>query len=199
MARFARWREHTFRVVLLLLALGFSFEVRAQNDVIRVGDILSIALPGEPALNKDFQVDRQGRVTLPEVGEVEVAGRSLTEATRLIRDRLSRAYREVQRVRVAVKEHRLIVSVQGYVHKPSEVNLPASAGIQEAISAAGGFAQGAQLNKLQVQRGNQVIEFDLKKYLDTGDASGLPQLQPLDILFVPSSPVTGNVEINFDV
>jgi protein involved in polysaccharide export with SLBB domain len=198
MARVARWREYTFRVIVLLLALAFACEVRAQNDVIRIGDVLSIALPGEPALNKDFPVDRQGRVTLPEVGEVEVAGRTLQEATRLIRDRLSRAYREVQRVRVSVKEHRLIVSVQGYVHKPSEVNLPASAGIQEAIAAAGGFSQGAQLNKLQVQRGNQVIEFDLKKYLDTGDASGLPQLQPLDILFVPSSPVTGNVEINFD-
>jgi protein involved in polysaccharide export with SLBB domain len=194
----ARWRERLLRIAVGLLVFAFACQAGAQNDIVRIGDILNISLPGEPALNKDFQVDRQGRITLPEVGEVEVAGRTLDEATRLIRDRLSRAYREVQRVRVAVKEHRLIMSVAGYVQKPGEVNLPATAGIQEAVGAAGGFTQGAQLNKLQLRRGNQVIEFDLKKYLDTGDASGIPRLQPLDVLFVPSSPITGNVEINFD-
>jgi protein involved in polysaccharide export with SLBB domain len=194
----APWRECLLRIAVGLLVLAFACQARAQNDIVRIGDILNISLPGEPALNKDFLVDRQGQVTLPEVGEVEVAGRTLAEATRLIRDRLSRAYREVQRVRVAVKEHRLIMSVAGYVQKPGEVNLPANAGIQEAVGAAGGFSQGAQLNKLQLRRGNQVIEFDLKKYLDTGDASGIPKLQPLDVLFVPSSPITGNVEINFD-
>lgn len=198
-ARAICWRPH----VLLAVVLGFvmfasAYQAAAQNDVVRIGDILTIALPGEPALNKDFQVDRQGRITLPEVGEVQVAGRTLAEATRLIRDQLARAYREVQRVRVSVKEHRLIMSVLGYVKNPSEVNLAANANVQEAIAAAGGFTQGAQLNKLQVRRGNQVIEFDLKRYLDTGDATGIPRLQPLDILFVPASPVTGNVEINFD-
>jgi protein involved in polysaccharide export with SLBB domain len=192
------WQKQLLLAVLGILIFAFAGEVKAQDDVVRIGDILSISLPGEPALNKDFQVDRQGRVILPEVGEVQVAGRTLTEATRVIRDALSRAYREVQRVRVTVKEHRLILSVLGYVKNPAEVNLPASANVQEAIAAAGGFTQGAQLNKLQVRRGNQVIEFDLKKYLDTGDASGIPRLQPLDILFVPASPVTGNVEINFD-
>jgi protein involved in polysaccharide export with SLBB domain len=43
-----------------------------------------------------------------------------------------------------------------------------------------------------------VITFDYQKYLDTGDSRILPSLRPLDEIFIPSSPLTGNVQIDFD-
>ena len=68
-----------------------------------------------------------------------------------------------------------------------------------ALIAAGGVAQGAQLDKMVVTHANGKREqFDYKKYLDTGDINLLPTLQPLDIVFVPASPLTGNVQIDFD-
>lgn len=196
---------------LLLLALlwaamaclwavpGSAQPVPQNEDArLRIGDILSFALPGEPALNGDFAIDRRGRITLPEVGPVEIAGRTLGEATTLIRNTLARAYRFVTPLQVGIKERRLFITVLGYVGKPGEVDLPANSTVQEAIAAAGGLQQGAQLDKLQIRRGTRVTVFDYKKYLDTGDTSILPVLQPLDVLFVPSSPATGNVQINFD-
>ncbi|MGU3495154.1 SLBB domain-containing protein [Xanthobacteraceae bacterium A53D] len=170
----------------------------AADQRLRVGDVLSIVLPGEAAFNKDFLIDRSGRVTLPEVGDVEVAGRTLTEASGIVRTALSRAFRDLGRLQVALKEQRLLVTVLGYVAQPGEVNLPIDAGIQQAITAAGGLLQGAQLDKLQLRRGTQSEVFDYKRYLDTGDANLIPKLQPLDVIFVPSSPATGNVQINFD-
>lgn len=173
--------------------------VTQNEDVrLRIGDVLSLALPGEPALNGDFSIDRRGRITLPEVGAVEIAGRTLAEATNLIRNTLARAYRFVTPLQVTLKERRLFITVLGYVGKPGEVDLPADSTVQEAIAAAGGLQQGAQLDKFQIRRGNRVTVFDYKKYLDTGDPSLLPTLQPLDVIFVPSSPATGNVQINFD-
>ncbi|QTL05149.1 SLBB domain-containing protein [Aquabacter sp. L1I39] len=189
-------------LLLLLLALPGAASAQsagADDDArLRAGDILAIALPGEPALNTDLPIDRRGRVTLPEVGQVEVAGRTVTEAGTLIRNALSKAYRDVGRLAVTLKERRLYITVLGYVGKPGEVDLPANATVQEAITAAGGLLQGAQLDKLQVRRGNRVIVFDYKRYLDTGNPKDIPQLQPLDVIFVPSSPATGNVQINFD-
>ena len=44
----------------------------------------------------------------------------------------------------------------------------------------------------------QVIVFDYKKYLDTGDTRILPPLRPLDEIFVPASPQIGNVQVDFD-
>lgn len=67
-----------------------------------------------------------------------------------------------------------------------------------ALDAAGGLVPGAQLNNMQVRRGSTVSSFDYKRYLDTGDASVLPPLQSLDVVFVPASPLIGNVQIDFD-
>ena len=62
-----------------------------------------------------------------------------------------------------------------------------------AIMAAGGLVPGAQLDRIRVTRANGArIDFDYKQYLDTGDAKLLPQLRPLDVVFVqPDVPLDG--------
>ena len=187
------------RLFIGLLALWLAVApAHAAGTALRVGDILTVALPGEAALNKDFQVDRQGQVTLPEVGAVKVAGMELPDATAAIRTALGKAYRDLERLTVVVKDRKLLVTVLGYVKTPGAVELPGDATIQMALTTAGGLAQGAQLDRLQLRRGREQTNFDYKKYLDTGDLSLLPELQPLDTIFVPASPLTGNVQIDFD-
>jgi protein involved in polysaccharide export with SLBB domain len=68
-----------------------------------------------------------------------------------------------------------------------------------ALVAAGGISQGAQLDRMIITHADGKREqFDYKKYLDSGDPNALPRLQPLDVIFVPASPLTGNVQIDFD-
>lgn len=170
----------------------------SQADQLRSGDIISIILPGEASLNKDFQIDTQGQIQLPEVGAVTIGGLTTQEANDLVRKKLGSAFRDLERLRVIIKEHRLIIQVGGYVKAPGTYNLAGDAGIQAAITAAGGLSQGAQLDKFKIIRAGKEIVFDYKKYLTVGDPSLLPTLQPLDHLFVPASAVTGNVQIEFD-
>ncbi|MFO1161055.1 MAG: SLBB domain-containing protein [Reyranellaceae bacterium] len=185
--------------LLILLAItGFAVQARAGETPLRAGDILTITLPGEAALNKDFAVDRRGTIVLPEVGAVKVAEMDLTVATAAIREALGRAYRDLERLSVVLKDRKLFVTVLGYVKTPGAVELPGDATVQMALTAAGGLAQGAQLDRLQLRRGREQSTFDYKKYLDTGDLALLPALQPLDVIFVPASPLTGNVQIDFD-
>jgi len=171
---------------------------RDASVTLRSGDIVSIILPGEASLNKDFQIDSQGQILLPEVGGVTISGLSTQQANDLVRRKLGNAFRDLDRLRVVVKEHRLIIQVGGYVKSPGTYNLPGDAGVQAAITAAGGLSQGAQLDKFKIIRGGKEIVFDYKKYLTVGDPSLIPSLQPLDHLFVPASAVTGNVQIEFD-
>ena len=49
-----------------------------------------------------------------------------------------------------------------------------------------------------MRRNGEVLRFDYKYYLDSGDSSNLPVLQSLDTLFVPASTLLGNVQTNFD-
>lgn len=185
------------------LSAALATAEKAAGDVdnsmrLRSGDILLVMLPGEPALNKEFPIDVSGQVLLPEAGAVTVAGLTIEEAAATIRSRLATAFRDLDRLRTVIKERRLIIQVGGYVKNPGTLNLPGDANVQTALSAAGGLAQGAQLDQMKVIRGSKEIVFDYKKYLVTGDASLVPKLQPLDQLFVPASPITGNVQIEFD-
>lgn len=164
-----------------------------DDYVLQSGDILTISLPGEEGFNKKFTVDRNGSIRLPEVGLVNVAGKSISVVDTLIYDRLSEAFLGLDKLSVHLKEKRLLITVLGYVQNPGEVELPDSGNIQMAINAAGGLIDGAQLDKLQLQRLDDIQEFNFKRYLDTGDVSLVPELKTLDTIFVPSSPELGNI------
>lgn len=186
-------------LALLLLACAvLGMPAGAQEAVLRPGDVLYVGLPGEPTLNKPFQIDRQGQIVLPEVGRLELAGRTLEEARSEIRSALGRVFRDLERFELVLEERRLLVTVLGYVRTPGPVELGEAATVQMAINAAGGLVPGAQLDKMQLRRNGDVRVFDYKRWLDTGDPALVPDLRSLDTVFVPASPLTGNVQVEFD-
>jgi protein involved in polysaccharide export with SLBB domain len=186
-------------IAMVVLLFGTAGRALEAEPPLQIGDVLTINLPGEAALTHDFQIDRRGRLQLPEVGGMVIAGKTLPQAAKEIRASLAKAYRDLDRLSVTLKERKLLVSVLGYVKTPGPLELTGDATVQVAITAAGGLSQGAQLDKLQVTHadGTKAI-FDYKRYLDSGDLSALPKLKPLDVIFVPASPLTGNVQIDFD-
>jgi protein involved in polysaccharide export with SLBB domain len=191
------------RILVLLIILcgvvaAYSAAKAANELPLQPGDIISISLPGEPAFAEPFQIGRDGALTLPEVGEVYLSGLSIGAAREAVRSAISKVYKDLSRLEVSVKQHRLVVSVLGYVKNPGPVDLAANSTVQMAITAAGGLAQGAQLDRLQLRRNGVAQKFDYKKYLDVGDPALIPELQSLDVIFVPASPLTGNVQIEFD-
>lgn len=172
--------------------------VQEADIQISIGDILEVTLPGEASFEKPFQVNRDGNISLPEIGDIPLAGLDLTAAKVLVLEKLEPIYKDLSRLDVTLLERRLAVMVLGYVNTPGPVNLPRGANVQMAINAAGGLAQGAQLDKLQVRRDGTIQTFDYKSYLDSGNPDLVPELQPMDTVFVPASPLTGNVQVDFD-
>ncbi|RED43800.1 SLBB domain-containing protein [Aestuariispira insulae] len=193
---------HWFKKLIIGIAFACAASIAqaapTENQPLQVGDVLKIFLPGEEAFDQAFQIRADGSVILPEVGEIDLAGMPLSEAEQTIRDRLSVAYRDLGRLEVSLSDRRLLIQVLGLVNEPGEVDLAATANIQTAIQVAGGLKQGAQLDRLQLRRGSLVVTFNYKEYLDTGDIAILPSLKPKDIVFVPASPLIGNVQVNFD-
>lgn len=183
-------------LIKYLLILMVSCSVSAQT--LRPGDVLQIKLPGEAAFESNFQINNEGQINLPEIGSVTLKGLSLSESKAQLQEKLSAVYRDLSRFDLILKERRLSVMVLGYVKKPGSVDLPVRSNVQMAINRAGGLAQGAQLDKLQIRRNSGLIEFNYKEYLDSGDPSSLPPLEPMDEIFVPASPLIGNVQVEFD-
>ncbi len=185
---------------LLLLVLLLTPCALAETEAIRVqiGDLVQINLPGEETLNQGFQVDKRGRINLPEIGTVYVAGYTEQQLSETLLTALSSVYRDLSSASIYIAEQQLLISVQGYVESPGEYTLPQNADIQTALHAAGGLRAGAQLDNMMIKRGQEKLPFNYKAFLDSGDESLLPSLQSLDSLFVPASPLVGNIEQQFD-
>ncbi|EKO3943778.1 SLBB domain-containing protein [Vibrio fluvialis] len=188
------------RMVLLLSCLTFSLMALASSkqSYVAIGDMIQVNLPGETQLNQAFLVDRRGAIKLPEIGSIFVAGYSEEQLTNEVKLRLGEVYRDLTNVEVFIAQKQLIINVLGYVENPGEKVLDQATTIQEAFSAAGGIRSGAQLDKVQLKRGKTVTVFDYKQFLETGEESALPSLQSMDTLFVPASPLVGNIEQDFN-
>lgn len=187
---------------ILLITILFStvsmVHSKTVDDAVRVGDVITIMLPGEESLNKAFQVDKQGRVILPEIGPLFVAGKTEAQMVSSVTLRLKTILQDLRNLQVFISKRQLIINIQGYVKQPGEYTLSDGDSVQLALYAAGGLRSGAQLNRLQLRRSNKVTTFNYKAFLDSGDQTLLPSLQSLDTLFIPASPMVGNIEQEFD-
>ncbi len=184
--------------VVFLFLIFQVFTLCKASEVVQPGDEITIVLPGEDSLSEPFLVDREGNIMLPEIGEYNVKGMTNGDLRRKLKKSLSVVFVDLKMFRVYVSKRQLLVTVSGYVENPGEVVLPANATVQMAIHAAGGLLPGAQLDRMQLRSQGDTTVFDYKKYLDNGDPSLLPPMSSLDTLFIPASPMIGNVQVEFD-
>jgi protein involved in polysaccharide export with SLBB domain len=185
-----------FKCFILLILLCLSSNSFSADEQVESGDLIQVSLPGEDSLIEPFSVNRLGQITLPEVGEVYVAGLTEDQLATHITEKLRIAYRDLTDINVYISKKQLLISVQGYVKEPGEYTLPSDASVQMALQAAGGLRKDAQLNKMQLERNENLTLFNYKHYLDSGKMSLLPPLLTLDKIFVPASPSTGNNDDN---
>lgn len=187
-----------FTLLMQAFALTSIVRAEANETVLRGGDIIDIMLPGEEVFDKPYQISSDGSVLLPEVGQVTLKGLTLVEARARLSEVLGTVFRDVGALEITLIERRLIIQVLGYVENPGHIDLPNEANIQAALVAAGGLLEGAQLDRMQLRRRGSIETFNYKAYLDSGDLSILPVLEPDDVIFAPASPLIGNVQVDFD-
>jgi protein involved in polysaccharide export with SLBB domain len=174
-------------------------QLSGDSELLQPGDVLYLNFPGEAEFNKDFTIDAQGNIDLPELGPFRVSGERLSVAANKLRQLLSVMFKNIERLQVELRQRNLLIQVMGYIKSPGQVSIAATGNVQTAIQQAGGLLPGAQLDKMQIQRSDgERVSFNYKDYLDSGDPASLPQLQSMDTVFVPASPLTGNVQIEFD-
>jgi len=190
------------RNLLTIALLLFSFHAfsatNADDDTVQVGNKLFLYIPGEVDFDKTFEVDNKGQINLPEVGQFVVANKTISQVELELTPVLGGLFVAMDDFYVEIRSRDIFINVMGYVNTPSQVSIPANGNIQMVISKADGLRPGAQLDRLQIRRGEEIIEFDYKAYLDSGNISLLPALKSQDTVFVPVSPLLGNVQIDFD-
>jgi polysaccharide export outer membrane protein len=165
-----------------------------SNYVVGPGDQLSVQLFGAQNRNLRLTVGRDGRLAFPELGPVEVAGKTFEAVSREIEARVSRQMIGTQ-ASVGMGNARSIqVFVMGEAKKPGAYTVSGFATITSALYASGGIQLTGSLRDVQLRRqGALVRRLDLYDLLLRGDTSADISLLPGDVIFIPTVGPTATV------
>jgi polysaccharide biosynthesis/export protein len=162
-------------------------DVPAGPDyVVGPGDGLSIDLWGGVSQRIYRVVDREGRVSLPEVGPLLVSGKSLAEVQANLQQTLRTQFRQVSAEVSLTRLRTIRVYEVGDIANPGAYDISSLSTPLNALFVAGGPTQKGSLRIVKHYRGNQLVEVvDLYDLLLHGVKSGLQQLGNGDTVLVP--------------
>ena len=162
--------------------------------VVGPGDGLTISLTGGISQRLERVVDREGRIALPEVGAVEVSGRSMGDVQHLVQTVLRGQFRGVD-ADVSLSRIRTVrVYVTGDVERPGPYDVSSLSTPLNALYLAGGPTSEGSLRVVLHYRGKQLVqEVDLYDLLLHGVRGDVQRLQAGDTIQVP--PLKGQVTI----
>jgi polysaccharide export outer membrane protein len=172
----------------------------ASDYVIGPEDVLEVLVFKVPELSRVLHVSAQGRITLPPLGEIPVAGLTTPEVEIKLEGLLKERVLENPHVSVQVKEYRSqSFFVLGAVYRPGTYPLTHSISLVDALSVAGGFTEKAG-DKVFIHRApaagsnadndatKSKLEVDLKALLLDGNINLNLPIRPGDIINVLPRP-----------
>jgi len=163
------------------------------------GDEVVLGLSGSVDANDlRLVVDTQGRIFIPRVGSVSVAGVAYRDLQALLSRQISRQYRNFNLSIGLGRLRGITVYVTGFAATPGSYTVNGFSTLVNAVLAAGGPSPGGSFRSIQLRRGGKLIsDFDLYDLLLRGDKSGDRALQNEDVIFIgpvgPQVAVIGSV------
>ena len=185
------------RLVIAVLFI-FAFSVRgvsASDYILGAGDVVGIHIFGVSDLNiPELAIRNDGKVGMPLVGDVELAGLTPTAAADKVKGLLAYYY-ENPLVTVNVINFRTTrVYVLGQVNRAGSYELDREHNLMDAIGAAQGWTKDALKTKVYIVRKDKPQKPELVNLLDLlkrGDTSKNYILNDGDIVFL-----TDNHKVN---
>lgn len=124
------------------------------------GDQLRIIVFGEENLSGEFFVDGAGMVSLPLVGEVPAAGKTVAEFRSVLEERLADGYLNDPRVSAEVLNYRPFY-ILGEVEESGEYPYTDGLTVMNAVARAGGFTYRANTRVVFIKRADTNAEVEV--------------------------------------
>lgn len=150
-----------------------------------IGDILEIQLVGQSNYIEDFPIKADGSINLPDIGKINVAGLSISQASKLIESKINLAFIGTEAF-ISLSEIRDVnILVSGNAQNPGIYTLTGNSNILHALSVSGGINEQGSLREINLIRDNEVIEsLDLYDLLINGEYDLNKRLRSGDVIFV---------------
>lgn len=127
-------------------------QAASRDYVVATGDVLSVRVYNQDALTTRMRVRTDGKITLPFVGDVQAAGRTVTGLAEVVRGQL-KDFIVNPVVTISLEEARPFeVYVVGEVARTGRYTLDPAASVLQALAAAGGLTEIASRDRIFVVR-----------------------------------------------
>ncbi|MGF7079843.1 SLBB domain-containing protein [Mucilaginibacter sp. UYCu711] len=172
------------------------------NYIVGPDDKLRVSVYGNSIANWELTVSPEGNINIPGVGVLNVAGKTIEQATLAIKSRLAANNYAIDRgtsVHVTLGDIRTInVILQGELIKPGTYSLSSLSTAFDALFSAGGPSDIGSFRKIEIIRNNKVVsKLDLYDFIVNGSRKSNIVLRDQDIIHVP--PYGIHVELKGEV
>jgi protein involved in polysaccharide export with SLBB domain len=171
----------------------------APDDyTIAPGDEVLVTLWGSVDADLRLVVDKSGRVSIPRVGPVLVAGVKQRDLAATIERRVAQVFRNFQVTATVGQLRGLRVFVTGFVQQPGTYSVSSLSTVLSALMKAGGPSAAGSFRQIELRRSGQLVAtMDLYDLLLKGDRAADRMLQAGDVVHVgpvgPQAAVIGSV------
>lgn len=190
-------------IVILAVLVFTAGALAAQEYILGEGDLLKITVYDHLDLTITVRVGGDGMITFPLVGYIRAGGRTVTEVSGVISEKLENGFIVDPHVAIFIQEFRSKKAIiMGQVRSPGLHLLHGHITLLELISKAGGLTSNAG-DKAIIKRkyptltqGNGVITIDLKDLIVNGNTEKNIAIMDGDSVFIVEAGVffiTGEV------
>ena len=177
---------------------GFSFADRAisqsaENYRLAANDLLDVRVYDEPDLSAQVRLAGDGTAIFPLIGSVSLRGKTIPQATALLRERYMAGYLVNPQVSLIIQTYaKRSFTVLGQVQKPGSYEIMGDEAISllQAVGMAGGYTRIADPGNITVRRTetgqDQVMRFNGRR-MAKGDPSPDCVVKPGDVITVGES------------
>lgn len=170
-----------------------------ENYMLNYADKISVNIFGGQNQKFELPINKDGKITIPQVGELKIIGLSFVEAKKLITDETKKAYPNSTNILVDISEFTSIqVTISGLVNAPGLYNLSSFSTIKDALINSGGILNSGSYRNISLKRDGEVIKtFDLYSLVRYGNSSADMVLKSGDIIVV--NPIKTEITLKGEV
>ncbi len=156
-----------------------------QSYVLGAGDAVNIDIYGASQKSENLTVTPDGYVVIENFGPIQVAGLTVEQAQRKVRQQLGARYSSSQIMLTVGQTRTITVNVMGEVKTPGSFTLSAFATVFHALYMAGGPSDIGTLRNIKVYRNNRLVTtIDVYDYILNGNLKGNVRLADNDVITV---------------
>ncbi len=170
----------------------------SDDYILGSGDNLIIRIWGKIEQQIEVNIDNNGKIYIPKIGNILLSGISYKNAHTVIKKALQKQYVNFELSLTMGSLKTIKVFILGEVNNPGSYDISSLSTLFTALHAANGPTKKGTLRNIKLKRNNKTITtVDLYQYLLSGNNNHDQKLKNYDTIFVP--PIGSIIKIEGDV